>query len=166
MFFCPFDKNFNPYDITKSTIFKPYKLNYGVRAVVKDNEVIQSFDPTCRQETICMLTKEERQYGMPQMILTDEDITEMLAYAANIFTMKKAVVPEMLTLGFRDGVKDLTEYGERNRFAEEDYYPVNYLVGYEIGVYMAVVHGDVKPLISSRPSRTKMLQELAKKANK
>ena len=163
MFYYSFDeKSCKPFDLTRSTESEPYFPDYGVSDIA-DDYAEPEFDPTGEKEVRCKLSKNERQYATPSLKLSDEEIGRLLENAAVFFSKVGALHPEFLERGFHDGIRDIAEYGERHTFAKEEFHPANYLVGYELGVYLAVIHGDARPAPNTRPSRTRMLQEFAKK---
>lgn len=133
MFYQPFNpKTFKVYDLTRSTLTEPYELDYGFTKVACDRRYYTSLEKILPIE--CMLSTQERQLSQPHLFFTKEELMAIIDYS-----IKSLDDPDDYRLGYTHGYDDVVCFNRRKTFETENLYTVSFLVGYEAGVYAAIM---------------------------
>ena len=134
MFYHPFNpKTFKVYDLTRSTLKVPYELDYGYAKVVCDRSYYDSFNKT--EAISCMLSPSERELKTPFIAFTKNDLIEMRDYS-----LKELFDPIEYKLGYQIGYNDVVTSYCRKTFEIESCRELSFLVGYELGIYVATMY--------------------------
>lgn len=133
MFYQPFDPTtLKVYDLTRSTITEPYVLDYGFSKVAGDRRTPDALDKFFPIE--CMLSPEEIKVCHPHMFFTKDDLSDMIKYSIEFLGE-----PDEYRLGYTCGYNDVVNFKCRKTFEIENLHTVSFLVGYEAGVYVAIM---------------------------
>ncbi len=136
MFYQPFNpKTLKVYDLTRSTLIAPYELDYGFSKVVCDRSDYKTIDRVFPIH--CMLSPQERQLTSPHIFLNEKDLKAIIDYS-----IKFHDDPDDYCLGYTHGYDDVVNFNYRKTFENENLFTVSFLVGYEAGVYAAIMLRD------------------------
>lgn len=133
MFYQPFNpKTLKVYDLTRSTLIAPYELDYGVSKVACDRSYYSSLEKILPIH--CMLSPKERELSQPHLFLNKEEFTAIIDYS-----IKFLDDPDDYRIGYTHGYDDVVNFNCRKTFENENLFTVSFLVGYEAGVYAAIM---------------------------
>ena len=120
------------HDLCRSTAKEPYVLDHGYSDATCDRNFYHVLPP--EKEFECMLSAEEREIRVPQLLFSDRDIAEMIEFA-------KTQLGHFYEYewGYATGFNDAVKYGNRNAFKTPDHYMLSFIVGYELGIYVGMI---------------------------
>lgn len=133
MFYQPFNPTtLKVYDLTRSTLVKPYELDYGISKVLCDRTYYSSMERVLPME--CMLSAEERNLSHPHLFFTPKEFMAIIDYSINFHDDQ-----DEYRIGYKCGCIDVLKFNYRKTFEKESSYTVSFLVGYEAGIYAAIM---------------------------
>ena len=135
MFYQPFNtKTLKVYDLTRSTLTEPYELDYGFSDILDDTTCYSHF--TREDFFQCMLSPKEREISYPHLFLTEQDLQDIIKYSLKLINNQN----NDYCLGYSRGYDDVVKFNYRKNFETVKVFTVSFLVGYEAGVYAAIMH--------------------------
>jgi len=156
--FYPYNPKTNKvYDLTRSTYGRPYEMHY-------------STVPNCECKKFnCLLPENEQELRTPFVILTIKQIRELIDFSSK-------ALPDFNTyqLGYKTGFTDATVSFKRITFCTPTYHTLSFIVGYELGIYLAMWFRDKKKNVKTppelsyflqRPSRSMIMREYFRNKN-
>ena len=139
--FKPFNpETFKVYDLCRSTATTPYELDYGYSDLLCDHTYYSSFNPS--EPIFCRLSPTELEITSPKVNLSDNDIAEMISFTNQHIQLISTLYKE----GYEAGFNDTKKYHMRKSFRNIEEYSLSFLLGYELGVYIAMTNHSMPPL--------------------
>lgn len=133
MFYQPFNPTtLKVYDLTRSTLIRPYELDYGFSKAVCDRTYYTTMNKSLPME--CMLSPQERGLSHPHIFLSQQEILLISEYS-----LKFLGELDEYHIGYEKGYNDVIKFNYRKTFEEESLYVLSFLVGYEVGIYTAIM---------------------------
>ncbi len=135
MFYQPFNpETLKVYDLTRSTLTEPYELDYGFSDILDDTTCYTHFP---RDDFFqCMLSPTERNLSYPHIFLTEQDLQDIINYSLKFINTHN----DDYRFGYVKGYDDVVKFDYRKYFESIKNCTVGFLVGYEAGVYAAIMH--------------------------
>lgn len=137
MFYQPFNpKTFKVYDLTRSTLTEPYELDYGFSDILDDTSYYASLPNDKDHHVSSMLSPKEREISYPHLFLNEQDVKEIISYSLRTLANPN----DDYCLGYAAGYADVVKFNYRKTFETLSLRTMSFLAGYEIGVYVAIMH--------------------------